>query len=330
MTDAEVLSVRDLRVSLKTLSGSAVAVRGVSFEVSRGETVGLVGESGCGKTLTALAASGLLPEGATISGGSVHLLGYDVTNSDSKAWRDLLGKHIAFVFQDPMAALNPVRTIGYQLMEAVLAHRNISRSAAWDKALELARRVKLPRAEALLNAYPHQRSGGMAQRVVIAIAIANDPNVLIADEPTTALDVSMQREILKLLKEIQRQTGMAIVIVSHDLAMIAEWTDRVLVMYAGHIVECQTTIDRLARIRHPYSRALLAARPIRRPRYGPRPKLFEIGGAVPLPGEKFYGCAFAGRCAHEIERCKIDARELRTANQGKIACHLAIEAEAAE
>ncbi|HXZ08461.1 MAG TPA: ABC transporter ATP-binding protein, partial [Paraburkholderia sp.] len=231
------LSVRGLEVRVPTARGRVAAVRGVDLDVSRGETLAIVGESGCGKTLTALAVAGLLPDGLSVSRGDIAVCGERVTGLSEDAWRAYRGARIAMVFQDPMSSLNPVLKIGSQIVEAILAHRPMSRRNARDEALALLTRVALTPADRCFDAYPHQLSGGMRQRVQIAIAIANRPAVLIADEPTTALDATVQAGVLKLLRELQREDGMALVTITHDLRLVTQIADRVMVMYAGRAVE---------------------------------------------------------------------------------------------
>ena len=301
MTAAPLLDVQDLRVTLDTPHGPAEALRGVSFTLGRGETLGLIGESGCGKSLTALALMGLLPEGARVA-GSVRLDGQELCGLPEDAWCRLRGNRLAMVFQEPMTALNPLHPIGRQIAEPLRLHRGLDARAARAEALRLLQRVQLPQAAARLDAYPHQLSGGQRQRVVIAIALACGPDLLIADEPTTALDVTIQREVLDLIAQLVDEDGMALLLISHDLGVMAETVQRMLVMYAGSVVERGPTDAVFARLAHPYTRGLFAARP----RLGlPRGhRLATIPGRVPALADLPAGCGFAERCALAQDACR--------------------------
>ena len=254
------LHVDDLRVILPTARGPAAALRGVSLTLERGQTLGLIGESGCGKSLTALAVMGLLPEGAQVQ-GRIRFDGQELTALDDAALCRVRGRRIGMVFQEPMSALNPLHTVGRQIAEPLRLHLGLSASAARAQALRLLERVQLPNAAQRLDAYPHQLSGGQRQRVVIAIALACGPALLVADEPTTALDVTLQREVLRLIDGLVREDGMALLLISHDLALMADSVQRLLVMYGGTVVEGGATADVLRRAAHPYTRGLIAARP---------------------------------------------------------------------
>ena len=290
----KLLEVTDLRVVLRTSRGPAEALRGVSFSMQRGDTVGLIGESGCGKSITALALMGLLPEGAQVS-GSIRLAGQELTALDERAWCSLRGRRMGMVFQEPMTALNPLHTVGHQIAESLRLHRRLDAAQARAEALRLLERVQLPQAAQRLQAYPHQLSGGQRQRVVIAIALACGPDLLIADEPTTALDVTVQREVLELIAELVAQDGMGLLLISHDLGVMAQTVRRLLVMYAGNVVESGPTAAVFQRLAHPYTRGLFAARP----RLGlPRgTRLASIPGRVPELADMPPGCPFAPRCA---------------------------------
>ena len=296
------LEVRDLRVTLATASGPADALRGVSFALERGATLGLIGESGCGKSMTALALMGLLPEGARVS-GSIRYAGRELTTLDEDALCALRGDRIAMVFQEPMTALNPLHPIGRQIAEPLRLHRGLDAAAARAEALRLLERVQLPKARERLAAYPHQLSGGQRQRVVIAIALACGPDLLIADEPTTALDTTMQREVLDLLDELRRDTGMALLLISHNLDVMASRVEQLAVMYAGSIVESGPTRALFERRAQPYPRGLFAARP----RLGTdrRLPLATIAGRVPALHEMPAGCAFADRCSLAVRACRL-------------------------
>ncbi len=301
------LEVRDLRVTLQTSRGAHDALRGVSFALDHGQTLGLIGESGCGKSITALALMGLLPDGAKVS-GSIRFGGQELTTLNEAALCRLRGHRMGMVFQEPMTALNPLHTVGRQIAEPLRLHKGLSRSAARAEALRLLERVQLPQAAQRLDAYPHQLSGGQRQRVVIAIALACGPDLLIADEPTTALDVTIQREVLDLIQELVRQEGangkdgMALLLISHDLGVMADTVQRMLVMYGGTVVESGPTADVFQRLAHPYSRGLFAARP----RLGlPRgTRLATIPGRVPALADMPPGCPFADRCERVAEDCR--------------------------
>ncbi len=295
------LEVRDLRVTLATAQGHVDALRGVSFALERGGTLGLIGESGCGKSMTALALMGLLPDGARVA-GSIRLDERELTTLDEDALCQLRGDRIAMVFQEPMTALNPLHRIGDQIAEPLRLHRGLGAAAARAEALRLLERVQLPQARERLDSHPHQLSGGQRQRVVIAIALACGPDLLIADEPTTALDTTVQREVLDLLDELRRDSGMALLLISHNLDVMAARVERLAVMYGGSIVESGPTQQVFERRAHPYTRGLFAARP----RLGSdrRVPLATIAGRVPALHEMPAGCAFADRCAFVIEPCR--------------------------
>jgi peptide/nickel transport system ATP-binding protein len=294
------LEVAGLNIELPTPDGARRVVREASFALDSGQTLGIVGESGSGKTLTALAIMRLLPDGATTS-GAVLFEGRDLTGLSEAQMQGLRGDRIAMIFQEPMTALNPLHPVGRQIAEPLILHRGMSRAAARDEAVRLLRRVGVPDPERRARAYPHELSGGQRQRAMIAMALSCAPRLVIADEPTTALDVTVQAQILNLIAELREQSDMALVLVSHDLAVIAQNCERVLVMYGGMTMERGRTEDVLARPAHPYTKALLQARPrIGAPR-GER--LRAIAGAAPSADEVPSGCPFAGRCPLTIEAC---------------------------
>ena len=303
--DTPLLQVSDLRVTLNTPRGPADALRGVSFTLQRSATLGLIGESGCGKSMTAMAVMGLLPQGAVVS-GSIRLNGQELIGLRDDAMCALRGNRIGMVFQEPMTALNPLHTVGAQIAEPLRLHKGMSRSAARAEALRLLERVHLPNAAQRLDAYPHQLSGGQRQRVTIAIALACGPDLLIADEPTTALDVTIQNEILELIDELVRDSGMGLLMISHDLGVMARLVSRLLVMYGGTVVESGPTGDVFAHLAHPYTRGLFAARPrLGAPRIdGRKPRLTTIPGRVPELIDMPAGCPFADRCAWVIDACR--------------------------
>jgi peptide/nickel transport system ATP-binding protein len=306
---APLLTVEGLQTSFFTRRGTIKAVDGVGFALAPGETLAIVGESGCGKSVTALSLMRLVPDPpGRIVGGTVRLDGVDLLALDEAAMRDVRGKDIAMIFQEPMTSLNPVLTIGSQIAEVVLLHEPLSRSQAWQKAIEMLRLVRIPEPEQRAKAYPHQLSGGMRQRAMIAMALACHPKVLIADEPTTALDVTIQAQILTIILELQRELGTAVILITHDLGVVAETAQRVIVMYAGRKVEEATVDDLFAHPQHPYTRGLMASIPrldlIRGAENGTSGRLQEIPGMVPSLADLPPGCAFAPRCAFAEERCR--------------------------
>ncbi len=297
------LDVRDLQTHFFNEDGVTRAVDGMSFSISPGETLGIVGESGCGKSVTALSILQLLPPrlGRTV-GGSITFEGTNLLSFSEAEMRAVRGNRIAMIFQEPMTSLNPVLTVGHQIAESVRIHKRVSRSTARERALEMLDLVKIPDASRRIDEYPHQFSGGMRQRVMIAMALACDPKLLIADEPTTALDVTIQAQVLKLMLELKEKTGAAIILITHDLGVVAETCQRVIVMYAGRKVEEATVDELFARPSHPYTRGLLAS--IARGSAGARRKrLTEIAGIVPSLREPIQGCAFAPRCSMAVAAC---------------------------
>jgi len=295
------LEVQDLRVTLQTARGPADALREVSFTLERGGTLGLIGESGCGKSITALALMGLLPEGAQVS-GSIRLEGTELTSLSEAEWCGLRGRRMGMVFQEPMTALNPLHRIGHQIAEPLRLHKGLSAADARAEALRLLERVQLPQAKARLDAWPHQLSGGQRQRVVIAIALACGPALLVADEPTTALDVTIQREVLNLIAELVREDGMGLVLISHNLGVMADTVERVHVMYGGTVVESGPTAELFEKRAHPYTQGLFAARPRLGLARGTR--LATIPGRVPELADLPAGCPFAERCPRVQDDCR--------------------------
>ncbi|MEQ1684219.1 MAG: ABC transporter ATP-binding protein [Burkholderiaceae bacterium] len=299
------LDVAGLRVTLQTPRGPAQALRGIDLQMQRGDTLGLIGESGCGKSMTALALMGLLPEGAKVE-GSIRLNGRELVGLPDDEMCALRGNRIGMVFQEPMTALNPLHTVGDQIAEPLRLHRQMGRSEARAEALRLLERVQLPQAAQRLDAYPHQLSGGQRQRVTIAMALACGPDLLIADEPTTALDVTIQGEILDLINELVTESGMALLLISHDLGVMARTVSRLLVMYGGTVVESGPTAEVFAHLAHPYTRGLFGARPrLGTPRVnGRKPALATIPGRVPELVDMPAGCPFADRCAWVVDACR--------------------------
>ncbi len=310
------LEVRDLRTSFHTEDGI------VSFSVEKGQTLGIVGESGCGKSVTCLTIMGLNAKRNTISSGEALWKGKDLLTMKPGELRDIRGNDISMIFQDPMTSLNPVHTIGKQLVEAVQLHRDVSKRVARSRALELLKAVGIPRAEQRIGDYPHQFSGGMRQRVMIAMALVNDPDLLIADEPTTALDVTTQAQIINLMKRLQADFGSAIIFITHDLGVIAETADDVLVMYAANVIEQATVDDLFVRPQHPYTWGLMGSLP----RLGADvERLVQIPGQPPSLLRPPSGCRFHPRCPYVMEVCKTTFPELRPTSRDPNhlqACHL--------
>jgi len=327
MTDATapVLQVDDLRTHFFTQDGITRAVDGVSFQVRPGETLGIVGESGCGKSVTALSILRLLPArlGRTV-GGSVRFDGRELLSLEEGEMREIRGNRIAMIFQEPMTSLNPVLTIGDQIAEAVVIHQRKSRAEAMARAVEMLRLVRIPDPERRVQDYPHQFSGGMRQRAMIAMALSCNPRLLIADEPTTALDVTIQAQILKLMVELKSEIGAAIMLITHDLGVVAETCQRVIVMYAGRVVEEADIYELFDRPLHPYTRGLMASIP-RLKKEGAR-RLSEIPGIVPNLREPIAGCAFAPRCSVAAPGCLTARPGLEDVGGGhQKACFVAVE-----
>jgi peptide/nickel transport system ATP-binding protein len=312
----EVLRLDDLHVSVH--DGAATAVRGVSLEVRAGEIVGLVGESGSGKTLTCRAALGVLPAGCAVERGSVSFAGVDVTSLPRRGWERLHGSHLGAVFQDPASYLNPVLTVGYQLAEVLRVKLGLGRRAARSRALELFEAVGLRQPELVFHQIPAELSGGMLQRVMIAIAISCDPQLLVADEPTTALDVTIQAEVLELLGRLRDERGLAVLFVSHDLAVITQLCDRIVVFYAGEIVESGPAEEIIQRPRHPYTQALLRVSSVGDFR---RRELEVIAGQPPRVGADITGCRFAARCPVAVPECGAGpVRSVPVGDQHQVRC----------
>jgi peptide/nickel transport system ATP-binding protein len=309
-----VLQLENLRTEFRMRSSSVVAVDGVSFDVGEGECVGIVGESGCGKSTTGLSIMRLLPANGHLTGGTISLLGRDLAGLDEKQMRQVRGNEVALIPQDPMTSLNPTMTIGRQIAEGVRLHRNASRKQARNRALEVLRLVEMPQPAERLNQYPHELSGGLRQRVMIAMALACEPKLLIADEPTTALDVTIQAQILDLIDDLRQQLAMAVVLITHDMGVIAGRTDRVIVMYAGKVSEEAETGELFNRIRHPYSEALLASVPKLDQRRDER--LLSIPGLPPDLSRTITNCRFAPRCQYATDRCRSEDPPLTDVGDG--------------
>ncbi len=314
------LEVENLRIEFPTRRGALVAVDGVSFSIEEGEVLGVVGESGAGKSLTGMAVIGLLEPPGQIAGGSIRLAGARIDTLSYDAMRQVRGKQIGAVFQDPLTSLNPLYTVGRQLVETIRTHLDLGEREARARALELLSEVGIPAPERRIDSYPHEFSGGMRQRVVIALALAANPRLVIADEPTTALDVSIQAQIIALLKRLCREHGAAVMLVTHDMGVIAETADRVAVMYAGRIVEIGPVREVIQAPRHPYTEGLMGSIPTMAER---RRRLVQIEGAMPRLNEIPPGCAFAPRCPKALPRCRSERPELAaTDGPNRVACWL--------
>ncbi len=314
------LAIRDLFVSFFTRAGEVPAVRGVDLEIRAGNTLALVGESGSGKSVTAMALIGLVDPPGRVIRGQVHFDGQELTQLHGAALRAIRGRRIGMVFQEPMTSLNPVFSVGEQIAEVLRIHLKASPAEARNQAIEMLRKVGISAAEKRVDAYPHELSGGMKQRVMIAMALACGPDLLIADEPTTALDVTIQAQILDLLTELQEDMGMAILLITHNLGVVAHFARDVAVMYAGKIVEQSPVVDLFEQPQHPYTRALLRALP--RPGHE-RTRLEAIAGNVPAPSDYPPGCAFSDRCGDVLERCPAEQPPLEDVTPGhRAACWL--------
>ncbi|MES0157042.1 ABC transporter ATP-binding protein [Mesorhizobium sp. M0018] len=312
------LDVRNLETHFYGEESITRALGGISFQVKKGETLGVVGESGCGKSVTALSILRLLPKlSAKTVNGEVRFHGRDLLELSDREMRQIRGDQIAMIFQEPMTSLNPVYTVGHQIAEAVQIHTKASRSVAIKKAEEMLRLVRIADPERRVSNYPHEMSGGMRQRAMIAMALACSPDLLIADEPTTALDVTIQAQILRLIVDLKERTGTAVMFITHDLGVVAETCQRVIVMYAGRIVEQATVIDLFARPAHPYTQGLMRSVPD--PRRGRQRRLPEIPGMVPSLREPIVGCSFAPRCPFAIDICREKTPALRDVGSAHVA-----------
>lgn len=303
-----ILKVEELQTTFFTDDGEIPAVDNVNFHVNEGEIIGIVGESGCGKSVTSLSVMGLVPSPpGKVTGGKILFKDEDLTKATEKRMREIRGNEIAMIFQEPMTSLNPVFTIGNQLVEAIRIHKKNTKAQAKQDAIRIMELVGLPRADELMNEYPHQLSGGMRQRVMIAMAMACDPQVLIADEPTTALDVTIQAQILKLMKQLNKELNTAVILITHDLGVVAETCERLIVMYSGKVVEEGSVQDIFKDPQHPYTKGLIQSVPDMRFK---KQKLYSIPGSVPKPGSIKHGCRFAARCEYAFDRCLTETPEL--------------------
>ena len=316
---APVLSVRDLKVEFVTRRGILKAIDGISFEIAKGEVLGVVGESGAGKSVTGAAVIGLIDPPGRIAGGEIRLSGVRIDNLPAERMRRLRGSRIGMIFQDPLTSLNPLYRVSEQLVETIRTHAHLSASAARKRAIDLLAEVGIPAPDRRIDSYPHEFSGGMRQRVVIALALCAEPELIIADEPTTALDVSVQAQIIALLKRLGRDHGTAIMLVTHDMGVIAETADRVAVMYAGRLAEVGSVREVVQNPLHPYAKGLMGAIPTLAT---DAERLVQIPGAMPRLSAIPPGCAFHPRCPFVFDRCRVERPDLVKRDEHRVACHL--------
>lgn len=321
MSQTPVLDVKQLQTTFFSADGQIPAVDEISFSVKKGEILGIVGESGCGKSVTSLSIMKLIPQPpGKITNGEIWLNGENLVEASEKRMREIRGNEVAMIFQEPMTSLNPLFTIGNQLIEGIRIHKKISKKEARNEAIQMLKLVGLPRAEQIIDEYPHQLSGGMRQRVMIAMALSCNPQLLIADEPTTALDVTIQAQILALMKDLNEKLDTAIVMITHDLGVVADLCQRVIVMYAGKIVEEAEVRDIFKNPKHPYTMGLLQSVPDVREK---KERLYSIPGNVPKPGSIQTGCRFAARCDKAHDRCYIEDPKLYQLGSGQsVRCFL--------
>jgi peptide/nickel transport system ATP-binding protein/oligopeptide transport system ATP-binding protein len=319
------LNVQNLVTTFKTAEGPLPAVRGASFSLQKGETLCIVGESGCGKSITALSLMGLLPSNGKIAEGSIHYNNRDLVKLKREELRKLRGKEISMIFQEPMTALNPVFTVGFQLREPLMIHQKLSKSKAHKRGIELLKMVGIPSPETRMKQFPHELSGGMRQRVMIAIALSCNPSLLIADEPTTALDVTIQAQIIDLLNDLKDQLDMSMIMITHDMGVVAEIADRVIVMYAGEVIEEGTVEKIFNNPQHPYTKGLLSSVPnVDDPYFELKP----IAGSMPMLNEEISGCRFHPRCPYATEKCITESPKRFQVSQNQyVRCWLQEEVE---
>ena len=318
---SKLLQVNDLTTEFTGDFGKKISVDHVSFDVAEGETVCIVGESGCGKSVTSLSIMGLLGRGGAVVDGSVLFANKNLLDMDEKQLDTIRGNQMTMIFQDPLTSLNPVFTIGSQITESIRIHMHLSKKEAGERAVTILEKVGMPDARAAMKKYPHMLSGGMRQRVMIAMALCCNPKLLIADEPTTALDVTIQAQIMELIRDLQKEIGMSVILITHDIGLVAQMADRVFVMYAGQIIEMASVKDLFYHPAHPYTKALLSAIPI--PDVDNKMKREILTGDVPSPLNPPSGCYFHTRCKYATERCKTECPALHDVGNGHmVACHL--------
>ena len=321
--EAPLLTINNLNIRFRNGKEYVQPIRGVNFQLYKGETLGIVGESGCGKSVTSLAIMGLLPRGSSeITAGEIVLNDTHLEKMTEKQLQKIRGNDISMIFQEPMTSLNPVFTIGQQLSEPLRQHKNLNKKQIREEIISVLTKVGIPRPEQIIDEYPHQLSGGMRQRVMISLALLCEPKLLIADEPTTALDVTIQAQILELLKDIKSKTNMGMMLITHDLGVIAEVCDRVIVMYAGEVVEEALIEELFDNPLHPYTKGLMQSLPANN---APKSKLFSIEGQVPKPSEIYEGCAFANRCTFAMPKCSKQSPPVSTIGEHKSKCWLQVE-----
>ncbi|PYZ99080.1 peptide ABC transporter ATP-binding protein [Alteribacter lacisalsi] len=314
------LDVRDLKTYFHTENGTVPSVDGVSFHINKGEVVAIVGESGCGKSVTSYSVMGLVSSPGKIEGGEILLEGNDLTKYSNRQMRKLRGNEMSMIFQEPLTSLNPLFTVGFQISEVILLHQKVSKKEAKQKTIEMIDKVGIPNSKKIYSSFPHQLSGGMRQRIMIAIALACNPKLLIADEPTTALDVSIQAQILELMKKLRKELDTSILLITHDLGVVAEMVDRVIVMYAGKVVEEGTVFELFKDPKHPYTKGLMESTP---KIHELKDELYSIKGTVPTPMNMPSGCRFYPRCAFATDKCRTEAPDIEEVKPGhRVSCWL--------
>lgn len=327
MTAEKLLEIKDLKTYFRTENGVVPSVDGVSFQIKKGETIAVVGESGSGKSVTSLSIMGLIGSPGRVEGGEVLFEGKDLTKISKKEMRRLRGNDIAMIFQEPLTSLNPLFTVGNQIAESIKLHQKASKEEAKKKSIEMLKKVGIPRAEKVYSSYPHLLSGGMRQRVMIAMALSCQPKLLIADEPTTALDVTIQAQILDLMRSLKHENDTSIMLITHDLGVVAEMVDTVIVMYAGQVVEYTDVFTLFDNPKHPYTKGLLESTPKIHER---KDELQSIEGTVPAPGSIKQGCRFHTRCTFAIDKCRVqDPNLIDVSPNHQVRCWLHDEEEVA-
>ncbi len=319
------LQVKNLKTYFHTENGVIPSVDGVTFELNKGETIAVVGESGSGKSVTSLSIMSLVGSPGRIEGGEINFEGKDLTKASKREMRNLRGNEISMIFQEPLTSLNPIFTVGNQISEAIILHQKVNKKVAKEKSIEMLKKVGIPRADKVFDSYPHSLSGGMRQRVMIAMALSCNPKLLIADEPTTALDVTIQAQILELMRGLTREYGTSIMLITHDLGVVAEMVDKVIVMYAGQVVEHTDVFTLFREPKHPYTKGLLDSTP---KIHELKEELQSIEGAVPSPQDFPLGCRFHPRCPYATDKCVEEAPQLKEVSVGhKVRCWLHEEEE---
>ncbi|GAK13095.1 ABC transporter ATP-binding protein [Geomicrobium sp. JCM 19039] len=317
--EKHLLDVDDLKTYFYTENGTVPSVDGVSFHINKGETIAIVGESGSGKSVTSFSIMGLIKPPGKIVSGSIQFEGKEMTSLSKRQMRKVRGNDVSMIFQEPLTSLNPVLTVGYQISEAILLHQDLNKAQAKEKGIDMLKRVGIPRADKVYTSFPHSLSGGMRQRVMIAMALSCNPKLLIADEPTTALDVTIQAQIMHLMRELTEELDTAIILITHDLGVVAELVDRVVVMYAGQVVEQADVYTLFSNPKHPYTEGLLDSTPRIHEMHS---ELKSIQGTVPVPTNMPKGCRFHPRCPHAMDICAQKEPEMTTLDEGQVRCWL--------